>query len=136
MTLLDTHTWIWLVQGDAKLKKSKAFSRIIIAGDRSELCISAMSFWEIAMLESKNRLTLGGKPLDWIHSAISLTGARVQQISPEIAVDSANLPGNFHGDPGDRMIVATARVMGYQLATRDENIIAFGKSGYCKVLPV
>jgi PIN domain nuclease of toxin-antitoxin system len=58
----------------------------------------------------------------------------VASITPEIAVDSSRLPGDFHGDPADRILVATARSLGVPLLTRDRKLVEYGRRRFARVL--
>lgn len=127
--LLDTHIWLWLVIGDKNLKKS-AVAIIKNAAQHHTIYISAISMWEIAMLEHHGRIALGCPTSDWIHRALSAPGINLAALSPEIVVDSVNLPDDFHKDPADRIIVATARKMNLTLMTRDDRILTYSKSGF------
>lgn len=139
MLVLDTHVWVWLLEGSKKLstpKASSVLSRIREAADRSELRVSIISVWEVAMLEAKGRLRFSVPCLDWIDKALSVPGLALIPITPEIAVDSSRLPGEFHGDPADRLIVATSRRIEAGLVTADRRIRDYGKNGYLRVLGV
>lgn len=132
--LLDTHTWIWLLLGiELKPKAVKAAQAAASAGG---LCLAAISVWEVAMLEAKGRLTISGDPGHWVEQALGLPGLSLIPLEPAIALDSARLPGDFHGDPADRLIVATARQLQIPLATRDRRILAYGREGYVQALEV
>ena len=106
LIVLDTHVWIWLVSGDEKLKKSKCLSYIEDAGKSSNIKVSAISVWEVGMLESKGRIKFAVDCLDWVKKALSAPGVSLAPIVPEIAIESSRLPGKFHGDPADRIIVS------------------------------
>jgi len=127
--LLDTHVLIWLMAGDETLS-IKTRKLIESASNDGMLAISAITAWEIAMLEAKEKITLTQPCLDWLQSAIDLAGLEYIDLSPEIAVDSCQLPDNFHGDPADRIIVATARLNDLVLLTRDQRILAYSKKHY------
>ena len=86
------------------------------------------------MLNSKNRLQMNTPVLNWLKTCIQKYNLQIIQISPEIAVESCQLPGGFHADPADRMIVASARVHGLTLLTEDQLILDYGKNGLLKVL--
>ena len=134
MLLLDTHTWIWTINGDDKIQKSGFFNFIQKAVKSSDIFISAISLWEAAMLVSKGRLVLSENTMEWIHQASSAPGLSIQPITPEIAVESTMLPGNFHGDPADRIIVATARIFNATLLTFDKEIIKYAQKGYINIV--
>lgn len=132
--LLDTHTWLWYVNGDRTLKP-KARTLINQAAFNQTLFISAISTWEIAMLEAKQRIQLSMPTLQWIQSAIDNLPLQVIHLTPEITVESCQLL-DMHGDPADRLIVATARVENLTLLTRDKNIQAYAKAKHLHVIAV
>jgi len=110
--LLDTHVWIWWLLGSERLSPPER--RSLDQGAAAGAChLSAMSLWEAQMLHSKGRLTLDRPFAAWLRQA-SAAGV--------VAV----LPQSFHGDPADRLIVATALVHGLPLATHDGAIQASG----------
>jgi len=133
LVLIDTHVWVWLLNGDQKLnpKALKAIERSLSA---ESVLLSAISPWEVAMLVSKGRLTLDRDVGEWVQTATSLSGIRIEPITPEIAVASTRLPDVLHSDPADRLIVATARHLGALLITDDQKLIDYGLSGHLKVL--
>lgn len=88
------------------------------------------------MLEAKGRLSFSSEISNWMEEAISVPGLQVVPLLPQIVIDSTRLPGNFHGDPADRLIVSTARYLKCPLITADGKIAAYGKSGFCSVEPV
>ncbi len=77
------------------------------------------------MLEAKQRIELDIPVAIWLSRAVKDTGIRVIDLSPDIAAESCSLPGNFHKDPADRIIVATARIHGLILLTRDQKILEY-----------
>ena len=133
VVLLDTHAWVWLLSGSPKInqKALKAVERSL--ADEAVL-LSAISPWEVAMLVSKGRLTLDRDVGEWVQSAVSIPGVRIEPITPEIAVASTRLPGNIHLDPADRLIAATARHLGAVLVTDDQLLLDYGAAGHIKVL--
>ena len=133
--LLDTHVWLWLVGGAEPLKRP-VLSAVEGAARRGRIRVSAISAWEVAMLEAKGRIRLSKDCLAWVQEALSAPGTSLVPLTPEIAVESSRLPGEFHGDPADRILVATARLLGATLLTRDERILAYGKGKLVSVMPV
>ena len=129
LILLDTHAWIWLINGDEKLKSSKALPLIAQAAQLSNVKVSAISVWEVSMLEAKGRISFPIDCLDWVKKALNAPGISLAPLTPEIAVLSSRLPGNFHGDPADRIIVATALELGSGLVTKDRKILSYSESG-------
>ncbi|HXP91087.1 MAG TPA: type II toxin-antitoxin system VapC family toxin [Fibrobacteria bacterium] len=122
--VLDTHALIWFLTGDPRLKKSVLHS--LEAATTSEgLFIPAISIWEIGMLEAKGRISIAGGASAWVRRALQLPGLLLAPLHPEISLSAASLP-DFHGDPADRMIVATSIYLGFPLATADQKIKAWG----------
>jgi len=134
MLILDTHIWIWAINGDEKIQKSGFLNQIQKSVKNNNIFISAISLWEVAMLVSKGRLKLSENTLEWINNASSAPGLSIQPLTPEIAFESTILPDNFHGDPADRLIVATTRVLNATLLTFDQEIIEYSKKGYVNIL--
>ncbi|HJX14940.1 MAG TPA: type II toxin-antitoxin system VapC family toxin [Candidatus Deferrimicrobiaceae bacterium] len=133
--LLDTHVWLWVVGGVEPLKRS-VLSTVEGAARGGRIRVSVISVWEVAMLEAKGRIRLTKDCLAWVRDALSAPGTSLVPLSPEIAVESSRLPGRFHGDPADRILVATARLLGGTLLTRDDRILAYGKGKHVSVKAV
>ena len=131
--LLDTHVWLWLVNGDPVLG-ADALAAIERAAAAGSVLIAAISVWEVAMLKAKGRIVLAKPCAQWVREALSAPGLSLTPLTPEIAVESCQLPGSFHDDPADRLIVATARVADATLVTKDERIFAYGAAGHASVL--
>ena len=131
--VLDTHVWIWLMEGLRSDLSNATVSAIEEAGSRSELALAAISVWELGMLEAHGRITLSRSIDEWVRAALTAPGVRIVDLTPEIAVESTRLPSDPHGDPADRMIIATTRVLGGTLITCDEQILAYGARGHLSV---
>ncbi|HMO49232.1 MAG TPA: type II toxin-antitoxin system VapC family toxin [Rubrivivax sp.] len=131
--LLDTHALIWLVAGDERLRPAVR-RRIEAAAQARQLWVSAITPWEIGMLVAKGRLALDRDVMDWLHAALALPGVRLAPLELALAVASTRLPGEPHGDPADRLIVATARHLGATLVTADHALLAYGRLGHVGVL--
>lgn len=123
MIVLDTHIWIWWVHNDEELTKIQA--QIIEAHESNNVGVSAISCWEIAKLLEYGRIELPCPLGEWFEYALSYPGIGLLELTPEIAIESTRLPGRFHRDPADQIIVATARVHGCQLVTSDEKILEY-----------
>ena len=120
--LLDTHVWWWWVTGEPGL--SAAQKRILARASPDEpLQISDISLWEVATLASLGRLALRIPLREWLEAAAAPPLVQRRAISPAVAAEVAALPADFHRDPADRIIVATARVHDATLLTRDKRII-------------
>lgn len=134
--LLDTHVWVWLALGiDGALQADTR--SVLTAADRdSPLLVSFISTWEVAMLAAKERLNLTMPSRTWMLHALSHPAIKMLALDdPNVAAESNELPGNFHADPADRLLVATARLGGYTLVTRDRKILDYGRAGHVRVLP-
>jgi PIN domain nuclease of toxin-antitoxin system len=131
--LLDTHVWIWLVRGETRIAEPVLEAIFEAAGART-LFVSVMSIWEVSLLVSKGRLLLKQPCLEWVGAAIVRSGTELMALTAEIAVECNSLPGQFHDDPADRIITATARVNGLTLVTRDRQILDYAAEGYVGAL--
>ncbi len=132
--LLDTHVWIWLMLGE-KLNV-KAQTLIEKHAESGHLFISCISLWEVSMLAAKNKIHLDRPCNEWITAALNEPQINLITLTPSIAVESAYLPGEFHGDPADRIIVATARIEVLTLLTRDEKILSYSNNKYLNAVSV
>ncbi len=122
MIFLDTHVWLWWTASPEKLG---ADARAAL--DRAErLAVSTISCWEVVMLALRGRIALDREVESWIELALAHPRVEPVAVSSAIAVRAALLDGEgFHGDPADRIIYASARMVGARLATRDPAITAF-----------
>jgi PIN domain nuclease of toxin-antitoxin system len=126
--LLDTCAAVWLANGDAMA--ALAMEAIVQAGLTDGILVSPVSAWEIGLLsKNPNGPSFMPDPKTWFARLMAGPGIRETALTPAIAIDSSFLPGAFHADPGDRLIVATARHLGVPVVTRDRLILAYGKAG-------
>jgi PIN domain nuclease of toxin-antitoxin system len=121
--ILDTHIWIWWVTGSPSLTAAQLHH--ILAHASAGLGVSAISCWKVAKLVERGRLVLNQPVLDWLRQALRQSGIQFLELTPEIAVESTQLPGGFHQDPADQIIVATARLYGTSLLTADSRILSY-----------
>lgn len=133
LLLLDTHTLVWSINEGSKLGK-EAKESIRVAGDEGRILISAITPWEVSLLVSKGRLTLGADVMDWVRDALTIPGLTLVPLEPEIAVASVRLPFDMHPDPADRILVATARRLSATLVTADRALLDLAKKGNFKAL--
>ncbi|MDF3055752.1 MAG: hypothetical protein K0Q74_1659 [Gammaproteobacteria bacterium] len=133
--LLDTHVWIWLMEGSVELSRKKQ-QMIDEAARHSIVGIAAISVWEMAMLVEKGRIKLEKPLLAWVQDSLALPGIELKPLTPEIAVESSQLPDGFHGDSADRLIVATARVHQLTLLTYDKKILRYAEEEYLSAIPI
>jgi PIN domain nuclease of toxin-antitoxin system len=121
--VLDTHVWVWWVHGDAQLWSDHLV--IIQANEPTGIGVSAIALWEVAKLVELGRVVLPVPLNDWFKKALAYPGVSVLELTPEIAIESTQLPGTFHKDPADQIIVATARIHNCPLLTVDKRIRAY-----------
>lgn len=120
MILLDTHIWVWWVHRDERLPTpTRSF---IERHEAAGLGVSAISCWEVATLVERGRLRVPMPTNDWLHAALSYPGVRLLDLTPDVSAEACSLPGDFHADPADQIIVATARHHRIGLVTLDERI--------------
>lgn len=115
MTVLDTHAWLWWVDGDPRLSPR---ARSTIESD-NELAVSAISVWELATLERLGRLTLLPDLRSWIRRALVHGGITPTEVTPQIALAAGSFLAPFPGDPADRLIYATALATESHLVSKD-----------------
>lgn len=119
MIVLDTHIWVWWVDGGSHLPSD--YLTMLQAEAPNGLGVSAISCWEVAKLVELGRLQLTMAVDLWLAQALQ-SPVRLLPLSPEAAVVSTQLPGTFHRDPADQLIVATARVYDCPLITLDRRL--------------
>ncbi len=132
--LLDTHVWVWLMEGSEREISVSCRQSLEKASVESALVVSVMSVWEIAMLDVKARVQLSLDCRAWVDKALTAPGIRLQALTPAIAIESTRLPAVVHGDPVDRILIATARRIGASLATKDERILKYATGGHVPVI--
>ncbi|MEG3087985.1 type II toxin-antitoxin system VapC family toxin [Sphingomonas sp. PB4P5] len=128
--LLDTCALIWL--GNRSPIAAEAWKDIRHAGLADGVFVSPVSAWEIGLLAAAAKVANPFAPNAnaWFAQMMSAPGIRPAALTPDIAIDSAVLPGAFHRDPADRLLVATARAMNIPLVTRDSKILAYAAAGH------
>ncbi|UEM25175.1 type II toxin-antitoxin system VapC family toxin (plasmid) [Skermanella mucosa] len=126
MPLLDTHTILWLDGGLPMTQE--ALDAIEEARPKGGVLVSPVSAWEIGTLVRKGRIVLDVDPVSWIHRFLGQPGVRQVPLTVDAAAGSSFLPESFHGDPADRMLVASARQLGVPMITRDRKILEYAAS--------
>ncbi|MBM3496379.1 MAG: type II toxin-antitoxin system VapC family toxin [Armatimonadetes bacterium] len=121
--VLDTHVWFWWQMAPYRISPNAA--RLLDPEAGRDLVLPAICVWELAKLVEKGRITLAEPVGQWVGKALAMPGLRLAPLSPEVAVESTCLPGAFHADPADQMVVATARVLQAPLVTADARIRAY-----------
>lgn len=131
--LLDTCAAIWLVEGAPFSGAAiAAFNRSAAAGKAT--FASTVTAWEIGMLMSRGRLPSPVSPLAWYQRLLGLPLIAEAGLSADILIASSYLPGTPHGDPFDRIILATARERGLTILTRDAKILAYAEAGHVSAI--
>ena len=123
MILLDTHIWVWWIDDNQQLVDRPR--HLIQDNVRSGLEVSAISCWEVAKLVQYGRLELACPLEEWMEQALAYPGVHLLELTPRIAIESTKLPGSFHRDPADQIIVATARIYDIPLLTVDSRILQY-----------
>jgi PIN domain nuclease of toxin-antitoxin system len=129
--ILDTHIWVWWNHNDSRL--TLPHQEAINKERPHGLGICSISLIEISRLVTQNKLILPCPVQEWFNIALVQEGVILLSITPQIAIDSYSLPGDFHKDPADRIIVSTARIYDVPLVSVDEKILAY--SYVKKILP-
>lgn len=122
MIVLDSHAVLWWTGAVESGLSETARRRIVDEMDDGEIIISTITTWEIALLVSGGRLALRSSVEDWVRDVESLSRVRFVPVDNPIAIETNRLPGRFHRDPADRIIVATARILDADLLTADSRI--------------
>lgn len=124
MIVVDTHVLVWWLTGAPGLSR-KAERTLAAHGDPGQVVVSAISLLEITTAIRRGRLQLR-MPLDqWLADMNSVPEIRVESISADIAVLAGGLPEPMHGDPADRIIVATSSTLGVPLVTGDRKLQSY-----------
>ena len=130
MVILDTHIWVWWNHQDPKL--APIHKQVIDCNRNDGLGICTITLIEIARLAQQGSITLPLPLHQWFSIALAVEGVMLVTITPSIAIDAVNLPGDFHKDPALRLIVATARSLDCPLITADRQILNYP---YVKQVP-
>lgn len=134
---LDPRVWSWLAGGIPEKLKFSTSRLVERASVSSPLLVSIISLWEVALLESKKRLRLPMPVSEWVERALDRPEIRLIGLEDvSTVIDSCRLPGDFHADPADRLLVATAHRENAVLVTQDRNILDYGAGGHVRVVAV
>lgn len=122
--ILDTHAWVWFLNGGGSLSDAARDAIAAAMADRT-LAVSTISCWEVHMLAARGRLRLRVESRRWTQRATRLPFIDYIAPTDEILAESVYLPGAFHRDPADRIIVATARILQCPVISADAKIQAY-----------
>lgn len=125
MIVLDTHVLLWWASGDRARLSPAAIDAIEAELAGGQMVVSSITAWELAVLVAKGRIALSMDVESWLDVVREIESIRFMPVDNTIALKSVELPGEFHKDPADRMIVATARMFAAPLVTADEKIRAY-----------
>ena len=131
--LLDTCAIIWIAN-DKEVSKAALDAVNAVSSDGGDLCVSAISAWEIGMLISRQKLPTTKHALAWFEDFVSAGNITVKDANPSVLVAASYLPEPLHNDPIDRIIIATAREHDLTIVTRDRAILGYGAAGFVKTL--
>jgi PIN domain nuclease of toxin-antitoxin system len=125
LVLLDTHVWVWGVEGD--LRRIGRRTRGILSRARTDdaIRVSPATVFEVTAQHTAGRLRLSRSPEQWIQDALAVNGVRLAALSAEVALDAGSIPRTALPDPLDRLIVATARQLDARLLTADTRILEY-----------
>ena len=134
--LLDTCAVIWLANGDPFQRNAEG--TIIQAAMADGIFVSPISAWEIGMLSRpKVGRTIGflPDPATWFTRFLAGPGIKTAAFTAQIAIAASQLPEPLHGDPADRLLIATARHLAMPIVTRDSRILAYAAAGHLSAIP-
>lgn len=123
--LLDTHIWVWHLEGDTAQITQKVTPLLNRSGAASRLRVSDISYWEVAVKSAKGKLSLSVDATVWLSRAEKAPGIRFMSLDRDVLLLSTRLPGTVHNDPADRMLIAIAQLNSIPLVTVDRLIIDY-----------
>ena len=133
--LLDTCALIWLANGDPL--QDQADAKIIHAALADGVFVSPISAWEIGMLsrtKAGRTIEFLPDPATWFARFMAGPAIKPAAFTADIAIAASRLPDPLHGDPADRLLIATARHLAMPIVTRDARIIAYAAAGHVSVV--
>jgi PIN domain nuclease of toxin-antitoxin system len=128
MVLLDTHTWLWSIDGDVRRIGRRTRTLLSQAEARDQIRVSAVSIFEIVALQTSGRLRLSRSAESWIRASLLTAGVRLADMTAGIAIDAGAIPRTALGDPLDRLLVATARRIEATFLTADRQILDYASA--------
>ena len=123
--LLDTHVWIWSLEGNARRIGRRTRALLSRAEARDAIRISPVTLFEVMALQTIGRLQLTRTPDEWIRQAMEVAPVRIAELSVSIAMDAGRIPREALGDPLDRLLVATAQEIDATFLTSDTRILEY-----------
>ena len=126
--LLDTHIWVWHVEGDASQLTDETIALLDRSGARSHLFVSDISYWEVAVKAAKGKISFAVDAAAWLQRAEKAPGIQFRALDRAVLLLSTRLAGAAHNDPADRMLIAMAQLEGIPLVTADRLIIEYARA--------
>lgn len=123
--LLDTHIWMWMLNGDERRMSPACVDLLRRLFDATLLRVSDISVWEVAVKVAKGRLALAPDLETWLYEAERKPGIDFVSVDRQTFLLSTQLPSPVHPDPADRILMATAHLLDYPLVTVDREIVAY-----------
>jgi len=127
MLLLDTHVWLWSVDGDARRVGRRARHLLLRAEAREGIRISPVTIFELVALHTLGRVRLARSPEQWVRHSLEAAGVRVAELTPAIALDAGAIPRAVLADPLDRLLVATSRHLDAVFLTADARVLDYAE---------
>ncbi len=134
--LLDTCAVIWFFEGSPLYHGAE--TKIMYAATAEGAFVSPVSAWEVGLLsrpKAGRAITFLPDPATWFARVLGATGVKAAPFTADIAIAASQLPEPLHGDPADRMLIATARHLGMPIVTRDSKILAYAAAGHVSAIP-
>jgi PIN domain nuclease of toxin-antitoxin system len=123
MIIIDTHIWIWWVTNAQRLNKEH---RTFLEKQKiGEIALNCISCWEVAKSVEVGKLQMNVPLEQWLNEAVNSYNISLLPLDIPTVVESTRLPGNFHKDPADQLIVASARILDIPLLTEDSKILNY-----------
>jgi PIN domain nuclease of toxin-antitoxin system len=123
--VLDTHVWVWSVDGDTRRIGRRSRQMLQRAESRAAIRVSPMTIFELAALHSLGRVRLARSIDQWVRDALDTAGVRLAELTPAISLDAGAIPRSALADPLDRLLVATARYLDAVFLTSDRRILDY-----------
>jgi PIN domain nuclease of toxin-antitoxin system len=128
VVLLDTHVWLWSVDGDTRRIGRRTRKLLERAESQDAIRISPVTLFEVSALHALGRVRLARPAEEWIDEALEAAGVRIAELSPAVAIEAGVLPRSALADPLDRLLVATARRLDATFLTSDTRILEYAAS--------
>lgn len=125
--LLDTHVWLWYLEGAERELSPAGIELLRVANRARQLLVSDVSVWEVGTKVAKGRLRLALDVSMWVARAERAPGMTFLPLDRPTLLLSTSLPGEPHGDPADRMLIATALLQQCALVTVDRAIMTYAR---------